>query len=237
MNGSGSLLCEVIATTPVCSSASRRPSRCAPSATRCSVGARPPTTRYTPSRDSMMRTGRCASFAAAAARIWCCHSVLPPKPPPTKGEVTCTCSSFRPNTCASDHATCCTPCDAVVHHEVVAVPAQRGRVQLDRVVVVARRGVGDVDLDGRRPQTPGRASPTSCCRACPGRRRRACASSPRRTPSTPARGRSARGSATSRGRPAPASRPARSRSAGRSTRCGRPASPAGCRPTRPWRPT
>jgi hypothetical protein len=77
------LLCAVIATTPVWISASKRPSACAPIATRCSVLVRPPTTRYTPSRVSMMRTGRPASFEAAAASTWWRHSVLPPKPPPT----------------------------------------------------------------------------------------------------------------------------------------------------------
>ena len=65
MKGSGMLLCGVIATVPVWMSASKRPSGCAPMATRCSVSVRPPTTRYTPSRDSTIRTGRPASRAAA----------------------------------------------------------------------------------------------------------------------------------------------------------------------------
>ena len=59
--------------TPVWISASSLPSLSAPSATRCSVGVRPPTRRKTPSRDSASRTGRPASFAAAAARIWWFH--------------------------------------------------------------------------------------------------------------------------------------------------------------------
>ncbi len=45
MNGSGTLLWSVIATTPVWISASNVPSRPAPIATRCSVTVRPPTTR------------------------------------------------------------------------------------------------------------------------------------------------------------------------------------------------
>ena len=58
MNCSGQALCVVIAATPVWISAASVPSGLAPSATRCSVVVRPPTIRNTPSRDSMMRTGR-----------------------------------------------------------------------------------------------------------------------------------------------------------------------------------
>ena len=83
MNGSGIALCRVIATTPPWMIASNRPSRWAPIATRCSVTVRPPIMRFTPSRDSVMRTGRPASLAAAAPSTWCCHSVFDPKPPPT----------------------------------------------------------------------------------------------------------------------------------------------------------
>ena len=66
MNGSGMLLCGVMTDRPVWTIASNVPSCCAPIATRCSVSVRPPTVRYTPSRDSVIRTGRPASFAAAA---------------------------------------------------------------------------------------------------------------------------------------------------------------------------
>ena len=88
VNCSGQLLWAVIAAVPVCISASKWPSAVAPIATRCSVVVRPPMVRYTPSRESTKRTGRPESLAAAAARTWCCHSVLPPNAPPTYGEDT-----------------------------------------------------------------------------------------------------------------------------------------------------
>ena len=112
MNGSGKLLWWLMTVRPVWISASKRPSARAPIATRCSVSVRPPTMRYTPSRVSARRTGRPASFAAAAASTWWRHMVLQPKPPPTNGDVTCTCSSGRPNTCAIDHAAYVTACAA-----------------------------------------------------------------------------------------------------------------------------
>src|ERR1700690_504200 len=66
MKGSGMLLCGVIAAMPVWINAPKWPSASAPIATRCSVSVRPPTTRYTPSRDRVTRTGRPISFAAEA---------------------------------------------------------------------------------------------------------------------------------------------------------------------------
>ena len=66
MNGSGKALCRVIAMVPVWMIELNLPPRVAPMATRCSVVVRPPTIRYTPSRDKAVLTGRPVSFAAAA---------------------------------------------------------------------------------------------------------------------------------------------------------------------------
>ncbi len=70
-------LCGVIATVPVWmmrGRSGRPPRRRWRPAARSRV--RPPTMRYTPSRDRAMRTGRPASLAAAAPSTWCCHKRL-----------------------------------------------------------------------------------------------------------------------------------------------------------------
>ncbi len=109
---SGQAPCGGMIEKPVCTSAVKWPSPSAPSATRCSVGLRPPTMRYTPSRLSIKRSGRPASFAAATATTWWSHKPLPPKPPPTNGDKTRTCPFFRPKSLASAPALGATICVA-----------------------------------------------------------------------------------------------------------------------------
>ena len=87
--------------TLVCTSDVSRPSRVAPSATRCVDGVRPPTVRYTASRVSISRTGRPVTRAASVARTVPGHTfVLPPNAPPTYGEITRTSPAGTPNRCA-----------------------------------------------------------------------------------------------------------------------------------------
>ena len=115
------------------------------------------------------------------------------------------------------------PLAGVVDDEVVAVPRERHRVGLDRVVVVARRAVREVDGVGRvarvRPPRRRRAPRPAGRRGCqasagaPWPPRRFAASRTRRRPR----------SARRRGRPAPVSRPGRPRPARRSSGCCRPA--------------
>ena len=72
------------ALVPTWTSAVSRPSCPAPSATRCTVGVRPPTVRNTASRVSASRTGRFVARAAStASRVPAQTEPFPPKPPPT----------------------------------------------------------------------------------------------------------------------------------------------------------
>jgi hypothetical protein len=74
------------------------PSLFAPSATRCSVRLRPPTTWKTPLRERASWTGRPATLAAAAQSIVLFHTLpLDPKLPPTYLATTRTLSGSSEN--------------------------------------------------------------------------------------------------------------------------------------------
>src|SRR5471032_1726873 len=149
MNGSGMLLWAVIATVPLCISAVKWPSANAPIATRCSVGVRPPTMRYKPSRDSVTRTGRPTSFAATAPNIWVRQALGAEATADVRRdhahllglEVKHAGDRRR---LGSDHLR------RVMNGEFVAIPYDRSCLWLDRVVIVPRRAIDMVDFVGRR---------------------------------------------------------------------------------------
>ena len=88
--------------------------------------------RNTPSRDSTSLTGRLVTFAAAAQSAELLHNDhLPPKAPPTNGEITRTFSGLMSNMVAN---WCLNPVHELGGIEnrqmIVALPHSDGRVQL-----------------------------------------------------------------------------------------------------------
>ncbi len=115
---------------PVCTSAVRVPSVRAPRATRWTDGVRPPTVRYTLSRESIMRTGRPVTRAAMTASTvpgQICH--FPPKAPPTYGEITRTPSRGTANfmaRCVRTQSMFCVPSWTVSRSRSQAAVAECG---------------------------------------------------------------------------------------------------------------